>query len=59
MLMDFIRSRAPRAAAASITGDSAWGGAVRYQNLAAHHIGALVKGWMWIPIALDNVYTCR
>ena len=58
MLMDFIRSGVSRGG-----GIHHWrfrlGRSCEVPELAAHHIGALVKGWMWIPIALDNGYTCR
>jgi alpha-1,4-fucosyltransferase len=46
------------AEASSITGGAAWGGA-RCEEMATRHVGVLVKGWTWIPDALDGVYTCR
>lgn len=46
-------------AAASVSGGAAWRGAARCEDLAARHVGVLVKGWTWIPDALDGVYTCR
>ncbi|GJM87888.1 hypothetical protein PR202_ga03887 [Eleusine coracana subsp. coracana] len=47
-------------AEAAVTGGVAWSGA-RCEELpaAARHVGVLVKGWTWIPDALDGVYTCR
>nr|CAB3459509.1 unnamed protein product [Digitaria exilis] len=45
-------------ASAAITGGAAWRGA-RCEDLATRHVGVLVKGWTWIPDALDGVYTCR
>ena len=46
------------AASAAITGGAAWGGA-RCEELKTRHVGVLVKGWTWIPDALDGVYSCR
>ncbi|KAJ1264982.1 hypothetical protein BS78_08G042300 [Paspalum vaginatum] len=43
---------------ASITGGAAWA-TVTCGDLATRHVGVLVKGWTWIPDALDGVYTCR
>ena len=45
-------------ASAAITGGAAWGGA-RCEELKTRHVGVLVKGWTWIPDALDGVYSCR
>lgn len=45
-------------ASAAITGGAAWVGA-RCEELSTRHVGVLVKGWTWIPDALDGVYTCR
>ncbi|EEE52838.1 alpha-(1,4)-fucosyltransferase [Oryza sativa Japonica Group] len=49
------------AAAASITGGAGWGGGGggRCEGVRTRHVGVLVKGWTWIPDALDGVYTCR
>ena len=49
------------AAAAAVTGGAAWRGAAtaRCEDLAARHVNVLVKGWTWVPDALDGVYTCR
>jgi alpha-1,4-fucosyltransferase len=50
---------AANATAAAVTGGSAWSG-TRCEDLpASRHVGVLVKGWTWIPDALDGVYTCR
>ena len=49
---------AEASASAAITGDAAWGGA-RCEELKMRHVGMLVKGWTWIPDALDGVYSCR
>ena len=45
-------------AMASITGGAGWGGA-RCEEMKTRHVGVFVKGWTWIPDALDGVYTCR
>ncbi|XP_062213169.1 alpha-(1,4)-fucosyltransferase-like [Phragmites australis] len=42
----------------SITGGAGWSGA-RCEELKVRHVGVLVKGWTWIPDALDGVYTFR
>ncbi|KAL6906139.1 hypothetical protein ACP4OV_003740 [Aristida adscensionis] len=49
---------ATAAAAASLTGGAEWRGAA-CEELKTRHVGVLVKGWTWIPDALDGVYTCR
>jgi alpha-1,4-fucosyltransferase len=48
------------ATAASVTGGAAWRGAAtaRCEDLPVRHVGVLVKGWTWVPDALDGVYTC-
>ncbi|KAL6642322.1 hypothetical protein ACP70R_020503 [Stipagrostis hirtigluma subsp. patula] len=46
------------AAPASLSGGAGWRGA-RCEELKTRHVGVLVKGWTWIPDALDGVYTCR
>jgi alpha-1,4-fucosyltransferase len=45
-------------AMAAITGGAGWGGA-RCEEMKTRHVGVFVKGWTWIPDALDGVYTCR
>jgi hypothetical protein len=41
-----------------MTGGAGWGGA-RCEEMKTRHVGVFVKGWTWIPDALDGVYTCR
>jgi alpha-1,4-fucosyltransferase len=54
------RVRAKIAAnATAVTGGATWGGARCEEMPPARHVGVLVKGWTWIPDALDGVYTCR
>ncbi|CAN6357770.1 unnamed protein product [Urochloa humidicola] len=55
---DPVANATAASASAAITGGAAWGGA-RCEDLATRHVGVLVKGWTWIPDALDGVYTCR
>uniref|UniRef100_A0A0D9XXC4 Fucosyltransferase n=1 Tax=Leersia perrieri TaxID=77586 RepID=A0A0D9XXC4_9ORYZ len=50
--------------AAAITGGAGWsggagGGGGRCEEMRTRHVGVMVKGWTWIPDALDGVYTCR
>lgn len=42
----------------SMTGGSGWGG-LRCEEMKTRHVSVFVKGWTWIPDALDGVYTCR
>jgi alpha-1,4-fucosyltransferase len=45
-------------AMAAITGGAGWAGAT-CEDMKTRHVGVFVKGWTWIPDALDGVYTCR
>ena len=44
---------------ASITGGTVWRGATRCEDLAVCHVRVLIKGWIWIPNAVVDVYTCH
>jgi alpha-1,4-fucosyltransferase len=54
-----LAAAANATAAAAITGGAAWSGTRCEELPAARHVAVLVKGWTWIPDALDGVYTCR
>ncbi|TVU00624.1 hypothetical protein EJB05_53924 [Eragrostis curvula] len=56
---DGTSSGANATAMDSVTGGAAWKGARCDELGAVRHVGVLVKGWTWIPDALDGVYTCR
>ncbi|ONM56334.1 Alpha-(14)-fucosyltransferase [Zea mays] len=44
---------------ASITGGAVWRGATKCEDLAVCHVRVLIKGWIWIPNAVVDVYTCH
>jgi alpha-1,4-fucosyltransferase len=54
-----LAAAANATAEAAITGGAAWSGTRCEELPAARHVAVLVKGWTWIPDALDGVYTCR